>query len=311
MPLNKEYKSMIGLARTRGLIKARIMENDPSGKGLSLYNINKLDFAQGSEQFSSEASFGIGLRLASDKGLTEEAAYNFARNFLMNEAKPLYGQANKLNLLLGKEWGGVRRTGLFLMTYPIFYINKLFRTSLASKMLLLLFLIATVGAGNMIFGRRLLEKAGLNKPFYQWTVFDKFLVAGIFGAMGIDPKFLIPFFNPKGINTVGSITRGMQYYLDQLNQMDKNIQKYGGIGGMFNMPLGGLEHLIAGWNTARRGIIRLEGGDRVVWYRPKSDYERGLLTAGLTPLGVGEKYYQENKKRDKAFWKKKVKTWLK
>lgn len=279
-PLSDEYKGLIKKAEREGILRPFFMEQF-TGRGL----LARLGFlGQMSEHFSSKEVFKIGLALARDQGLHGEKAYRHAYQFLFNDGKPFYNQANAPNFTLGNRWGAFRDYGLMLMRWWMWWLNKLARGTMKKKLLMLLGAFLLSGSNFIPFGKKILKKTGLvefRKQPRDLTFSERFLLGGLpAAALGISSRFLAPTIGPKGVEESAALFKNLSILSSRIKQADVAWRNYGLVGLAMVAPLAGLQYPIYGATVASKGYRR---GGRVK-YRPLTFREKMLLIEGLTPL---------------------------
>lgn len=278
-PLNKEYIALVKKAQKEGLLKSFFIENF-TGQG----TLARLDFfGRASERFSSRKVFEIGLKVARDKRLTGEEAYRFAYQFLFNEGKPFYSQANAPIGTLGPDWQAFRQHGFILMKWWEWWINKFFRGNIRNKILMILGAFLLAGVNTIPFGKRIIKKTGLinlNKRPRDFTFGEKLVLAGLPAAvLNMSTRFLAPTIG--GPKTLGlEIFRSISILTNKIQQANTAYRNYGLIGAIASLPLAGLQYPLMGKIISEQGLKR----SRKVIYRPRTLREKILLQGGLTPL---------------------------
>ena len=283
IPLSKEYTALTDKAVKEGILQP-FFEVTAIGKNI----FQRLDIlGRLSESWSSARVFETGLKVARDKKLTGEEAYNYAVQFLFNKGKPFYENANSPIFMQGDKWGVVRKYGFILLRWILNFWDRFARGSLKEKAITLMGIIALTGLQGIPGGRTLLDKTGavnLKKNFRKYGLLEKFLLAGIPGMLGVDTAFLRPSLLIKGIGDMPSAFRQLTLLGGKMTQMQSNYNKYGLQGGIGSIP--GLRPIL-GDIQARKGIIENRGKRKKVIYRPKG-MEKDILRTGFTPFGLGE-----------------------
>jgi len=287
IPFNSEYRGLIKKAQNEGVLKTMVYED----VGQSL--LNKMNvLGNWSEQMSSQKSFEIGLKVARDNGLKGDEAYQSAYQFLFNVAKPFYNKGNSLVGLLKKP--EITRHGLIFLRWPIDFINKFVFGKMRVKLLTMLGWAVLAGVGTIPGGKWLLSQLKLANPkklASNMSASEKFLLGGLPGLFGASPRFLIPLFM-KGLGEVGNFTKNIAILSTQAKYIESEFKKYGLLGALGTMPLGGIQYPIAGFNRLSRGFIEKRGDKRKVAYRAQGTAEEIVTGLGMQPFG---KYAKENK----------------
>ena len=297
-PLSEDYQALVRRAQKEGLLRPFFVEH-VGGEGMfkSLMNLDVL--GRMSESHSSKKVFEIGLRLARDRGLTGDKAYDFAVQFFYEKGKPFYHNANKPIFLLGPEWAAVRKYGFTLANWTMDFFGKFFRGGGGEKVKTVLAWIILAGVGSLPYGRKLLEGMGsraTKKSVRDLDMMDRFLLGGIAGVFGVSPAFLVPkivsggYYSKAG-GDLGSILRGVQIIASQVNRAASAYGKYGSPGIVGVLPIGGAQYLVSGQQKVQHGFK--EG--KKTFFRPRTAAEKAITLMGFQPLAVGE-YYERKKK---------------
>jgi len=292
--LNDEYKALLNRATEEGILKPFFSEQALAMNPLE--NLQKLDIlGRASEVWSSRKVFEIGLRLARDNGLRGNEAYRYAYQFLFNKGKPFYSTANKPIGMLGKGWAVNRQYGFMLLNFMFDWLGKFARGMLRNKLMTLMAWVLLGGFGTLPFGRKLMElfKFQFEKNARNYDLLDRFMLGGVAGMLGISPSFIVPTVL-KGI-PLPSVNpfRSIDIIGNQIGFAAKSYEKYGIIGASGYLPLAGGQYIL-------RGQARLKDGfkdNKKIIYRPRTNYEKLLVGAGLNPFEVNEYYRtKENSK---------------
>jgi len=297
-PLPREYKVLVDKARNEGIIRPFYGEQ-LTGRGL-LHNINIL--GNWSENESSKRVFEIGLRVARDKGLTGDEAYREAYQFLFNVGKPYYRNPNTIVALLGREGTVVNKYGFIFLRWVLDWINKFARAPVSTKIKTMLVWFLLGGAGTLPFGRKILHKTGLvdiRKDPKRLTLTEKFMLGGLPGTIGVSSRFLIPMFY-KGLGDVRTgVERGFNILSSQIKRGKVGWGKYGLIGALGALPLGGFQYPISGITKVKKGIVEVRGEKKKVVYKPKTPWAKFITGVGLTPFELSQIYAQKKEPRPK------------
>lgn len=292
--LNDEYKALLNRATEEGILKPFFSEQALAMNPLE--NLQKLDIlGRASEVWSSRKVFEIGLRLARDNGLRGNEAYRYAYQFLFNKGKPFYSTANKPIGMLGKGWAVNRQYGFMLLNFMFDWLGKFARGMLRNKLMTLMAWVLLGGFGTLPFGRKLMElfKFQFEKNARNYDLLDRFMLGGVAGMLGISPSFIVPTVL-KGI-PLPSVNpfRSIDIIGNQIGFAAKSYEKYGIVGAAGYLPLAGGQYIL-------RGQARLKDGfkdNKKIIYRPRTNYEKLLVGAGLNPFEVNEYYRtKENSK---------------
>jgi len=304
--LPREYTNLIKQASEEGILKPFFELETVKEKGI-LFHLDVL--GKGSEYLSSKKVFELGLRVARDKGLTGDEAYKEAYQFLFNIGKPFYNIANKPIFTIGPGGEQFRRYAFVLLNWVMDFVNKAFRGGAGFKapvnrmLKTILGWILLCGLGTLPFGRKLLKKIGwVPKNPKDYTMKDKFLLAGAAGVAGVSPSFLVPIFQRwfkygQFQGTQMSPFRGIEIVADKLLKVKSEDKKYGIAGALGQLPLAGAQYPIAGITKLKQGV-KTGGVKPKVTYKPKSMWEKIVTAAGLTSFELGE--YYEGKKTKKG-----------
>jgi len=293
-----EIKALEAKARRNGLTDYKTWlkyELHPDAMDTLLEFLADLDvLGKESEKFSSQVTFRVGLEVAKEIGLKGDAAYKFARDFLLGKGKIFMTKGNKIGAYL------IANPAVSRVLYPVFttvvadILGRVFVAPKISKTLLFLLmygLLAGVEGLPFVNKKKFSE---INSPLE--VIWRK----GILGLAGIDTGFLSlnPFFRAKfylsdrpyqtmqkAFDLLKSAFQvaSIGAFIDSITRAARIADKYDLSLGMFAListPLGGLQHII-------KGLLRATYGERVY-----NKYRKQYKDLGWRPSTLKDYIYE-------------------
>ena len=277
-PMTPEEISLYSKAIELHIIKGAGITEELKAKG------EKYDIGAKSERYSSAQAFKIGLKVATELGIKDKL--HFANRFLY-KAKPLYISANLPVFLLSPFGAQLKKTGVFAFFQWAYHqadrlASQMFKKKWRPVMAKIIFLMLLSGTP---FGKKLSEKT--NNPLVK-----DLLKGGVpRAAFGVSSQFL-QMFNVKGANAP-NLFRVIKILASLKDRAIRNMIVYGVPTGLImSTPgigrfAGGIVKAGEGVKTyrTRRGYIRTK-----TIYKPKTLWEKTLLSLGFTPKQLEDVY---------------------